>query len=1017
MQTKIERFIGREKEIEAFQSLLPLDRERTRFFFLQGPGGIGKTWLLRRCLEIAAELEDTIVATDLIDMYSTTNRYINGVIRSIIQQIPPRELQREEFYKFQKALQIYEDARLGKFDQLSDDQSSSAGDDQLSRTEKEEYLLLFMRDAFQQVIRSICKERTLVLAFDTFEIVQNGPVGKWLLSKDGIDIPGVLCLIASRQKPLEDSPGYKEFPYLVVSQLSDEEALLLYYKYTGSQEPTTERLREYIHVLNIRAEGNPLIFGLATLWLTVSTENDIEKIRNLRQENFEEAVVSWLNPVHGRGSYHLGGPDLDEPMRQVLVLMAYLNRRFDKFFLKKLVDERFVKVGRISVDDLWNQLSSFQPEFFYVKGRPEGEIQLHDKLAEMLRRYIFVDAFGDLTGSVQTQFTQRVVDWYDELIVSQESEDIEEEAHTQVLRAEKLAYVLRLDVLSDWLAQKSSRRAENTYRILPAQFQQTVSLLNEYKLLPLTLLGRLLVNDMRMHIIQAFPNDLRYDCASIMGEIAQGAYQYEDAISYWIEAEQVASSKKDVVNHIRALLGQNAGLIPTNLQETVNVLQTALKLVLEAPEFEVELLYEMGFVHRRLDDIERAVKYYEQALEKAMITRNRDWLPTILNDLGYAKLFLGEPEPELNDDALELRSINLYIAENKVNEITEAIRKTNQNTEKIRMEIELAEAKKMVRKRKWEVGLTYNTLGQIYRYSDNLPRATAEYSQALTIFQEIGDKKWEAEALYSRSEAHRRLAAEFFELGRTRPCMEYDERTFRDIDSSVDICERYNFVDKIPTAYRRKGRLFHDRFFRAELTGHPGHYWLDEALILFDKGYKFGKQYNQILEEFENLTEKAFLGDDRIAYAKKHNPRQVRTEIRKAEENLNLLNQLIDEHRSSEIRIYQYPVFIHLAELEEGALKYVQGEFDLALEKFLAGFSGLAKTPGYGQFRFKQHINILWKFLRTLDESSQKKWCEAFSKAWSKPGEDGRALSDIQPDFLRKLDRLQKTSFMYRRLT
>lgn len=1010
----IERFIGRDAEIQAFREILALDKQEARVFFLQGPGGIGKTWLLRRYLEIAEERQNVLAGIDLIDMYSTNNRYIDGVIASIIQQLPETEIPKEYFQAYKSAVQNYEQIRSGKFDNVEDIQTTYDIEDQMSLTERIEYRLLAMREAFQDIIREVCKKQSIVLAFDTFENVQNGPVGKWLLSSDGLNIPGVICLIASRLKPIEDSFETNYLRYWPVSKLSDEEAIELYYKYTNSQEPRTEKLKRYINSLNSRTDGNPLLFGLATLWLTVS-QRDIDEQEIDTQEEFEEAIVSWLNPLSGRGSYHLGGVKFDDPMRQVLVFMAYLNRRFNKYFLEKLVKNRFVSLGEISMDELWHKLSSHQPEFFYVKGRPEGEIQLHDKLAEMLRRYLFASSFDDLSGVRQQQFASQVVNWYDELISSGENDIDEEDAHIQVLRAEKLAYVLRLDVLSDWLSHKNSRQTEKLHRLLPAQYQQTVNLLKEYQLLPLSLLGRLVVNDMRLPIVQEFPEQLRYECASLMGEIALLAYQPEDAVVYWEEAGHVAARRENVKEQIIALLGQNKGLFQTKTRDSVNVLETALELTSQVPELEVEILYEMGYVHRRLEDIDSAIQYYEMALEKAIQNKDRVWLPSILNDLGYALTFKGEFAPEYNHEALRLRSVNLANAERKVASLEESI--VNAKPErKFELQTELARIRKLVRNRKWEIGLTYNTLGQLYRFNNDLPNATAEYSQALTIFQEIDNKKWEAEALYSRGEAYRRLAVGYFELGRETPCLEHDERSYRDTDASVDICERYNFIDKLATAYRRKGRLYHDRYFRAELTGFSERYWLDKSLDLFDKGYKIAHKHHLALEEFENLTEKAFLGDDLIAHVKKHSPSQLVIEIQKAKDNLNLLHDLIEEHGKSDIKIYQYPVFIHLAELEDGALWLVQEEYDLALKKFLDGFSGLARTPGYGHARLKQHTPLLLRILRDLDnEDRQVEWCDAFRDIWQQRGEDGTALINTQPDLLNRVNLFQRTRFMYGR--
>lgn len=1007
----LERFVGREKELNAFREVLNQDKQQPYVFFLQGPGGIGKTWLMKRCLEIASAKANVVVVRGIVDMYSTNNRYVNGVIESIVSQIPDDELPPQALARYRRVAELNEVARYGKLDNMDGELNQIIED--MSRSEQVEYLGSALRDRFQDLIVEICKEKKLVLAFDTFENVQNGPVGKWVLSSDGLQIPGVICLVASRLYPEKGKTLKNSYlqPY-PVNQFSDEEAIDLYYKYTGSRE-SRESQRRYVSVLNKRVNGNPFLLGLATLWLTVSSDDDVKKIEEYTLEEFEEAIVSWLHPLSGKGSYHLGGADFDEPMRQVIVFMSYLNRRFNRHFLQKLADENFVRLGVISADDLWQCLNNQMPEFFFVKDRPEGEIQLHDKLAEMLRRYLFVDSFDDLTGTFQRHFADRVVAWYDELIGEADKDDPENN-NSQVWRAEKIVYLLRLDISLDRLAQKKSGKAERAYRVLSPRFQNAIKVLEEYNLLPLALLGRLLVNELSPRVIQEFPDDLRFQAAALMGEIALTAYQTEESVVYWQEAEAVAVQHNHIENQIKAILGQYAGLTSINLQKAVGVLEHALETVYGAPQFEAEILYKLGYAHRRLENISKAIEYYEKAKDKAIENRDKVWLPTILNDLGYAYAFQGTFDPDYSLTSLELRMANLAIDEKHVTDLEAKIRQASLD-KKAELHKQLAEAQKQVRQSKLMVGLTHNTLGQIYRFSGALTRAVAEYSQALSIFQEIRNKRWEAEALFSRGEAHRRLAVEYYELGRKAPGNEHDTKAYRDIDASVEICESYNFADIITTAYRRKGLLYHDRFIRPDFVGiapEQRFLYMDQAHELFETAYKAAEKGQKVLEQFTNLAEIAFLGDDIIEYWQEYDPEKVQPAMDKARANLERLNQLLDEHGRSDIKIQQYPVFAYLAKMEEGHLFLVQKRFEPAFQCLRDAFVGLAKTPGYGQARYKQHLPYLFKVLRMLDTDEQDKLCHELVNAWEKPDQSGQPLAGTHPEFLRRIKLFQSTRYM-----
>ncbi len=80
-------FVGRKKELKEFEKFVCSEGEKAyRVLFVHGPGGIGKTWLLRKMMEMSQEfgIPNLLVGEGLIDMFSTNNRSIEGVQNHIV---------------------------------------------------------------------------------------------------------------------------------------------------------------------------------------------------------------------------------------------------------------------------------------------------------------------------------------------------------------------------------------------------------------------------------------------------------------------------------------------------------------------------------------------------------------------------------------------------------------------------------------------------------------------------------------------------------------------------------------------------------------------------------------------------------------------------------------------------------------------------------------------------------------------------------------------------------------------
>lgn len=397
----LDKFVGRETELSIFNGILNNPLGEKRSLYIQASGGQGKTWLIKKMLLNSFQKNDILALgpDNLIDMYSTSNRYLEGVLATLEQRFRNMSVDMSVFDQYYAATEELKRARAQE-GYSSEDITKMVAD---------------LAKIFRSSIQNLAKTQSIVLAFDTFENVSNSEVSDWILSNDGLQMPNVICLIGTRAG-LEDEQRtvYSSIQVMPLQGLSDEDAIKFYTSYT---KDTNSSKKDFIRVLNQKSTQNPLMLGLAIYYLDLPN-NTTEALEKLSQEEFEKEVVSWFLPQNDPGAVTIGGIVYNEQMRQTLVPMAYLNRRFNKFFLEKLVDSGYLHLGDVTADELWDELDRKKPDLFFVKERPDGEIQLHDKLAELLRKHVLVKAFQDASGNRLRQFVDEVVDWYDEFIAA-----------------------------------------------------------------------------------------------------------------------------------------------------------------------------------------------------------------------------------------------------------------------------------------------------------------------------------------------------------------------------------------------------------------------------------------------------------------------------------------------------------------------------------------------------------------------------------------------------------------------
>jgi tetratricopeptide (TPR) repeat protein len=906
-------FSGRKAQLREFESFAQGKCEY-QILFIDGPGGIGKTWLLRKMITTAHEMQvpELLVVDNLIDMYSTANHTVEGVREQLILLLE-EALGRPAFENFRQSQRELETGIQKGF-----------------REETLNSMRQSLQKDFLEGCRILSKDIKPMLFFDTFERVQRDRVGKWVMIELARNLPDFLFVVASR----EAWSGNTHVHSLPLRGFSPEETQK-YFEKRGWDEAE----REMLDVIREKASGHPLRIELAIEFLSGNLLQDVSKMRELKEDEFEKALIAPLREI-GQGLF--GSPKFDEAVHQTILFMAYFNRRFNTDLLRRFLEQGAVDIRGLQPKDVLREL---EQEFFFVKARPGGDIQLHDEMERLINQHLW--PMMDPSGEFRRELAHIACQWYDEQIKEAEGE----EKILDDLKAEQLIYWIDVDL------------------------DKAGDLLRTYGYGSFVL-NNLLVVEIKPEKVDALSTKYRYRFAVDLGDRARRVYLYERGQDYWRIAVRAARQSDNPDQIIDALLGLHNCTHPLDLSESLDILKNeALPLCERCETRRSQVLYEIGFTYRRLQEIPRAIRWYEKAKE---VAHSIKLMATILNDLGYAYVLFGEYKQagRYVKRARELRQEQVRRLESELSDLKKRLGVSHQQVENL--ERDLSDAR-------WLLGLSFNTLGQVKRFDGDLAAATGAYSEALEIFSQgdVSDYMWLSNALHSRGEAHRRIAAVLFDQDRFGACDEYEKRAREDIDESLELCDQFGFQKH--TVNRRMGRLLHDQAKRAsDLEGSLK--LLEKARSYFEKGLQAAKDNENTLDELENLTELAFLVDDRLEAQKQLSDSRSlsQKQIENGRRDIEALREGLERHRNDPFVIYQFPVFEHLLELEEGAFRFVQSQFDEALEFYLNGYAGLASTPGYGVARYRQHLGHLFDQLKKLEDPALvRQWGDAFINKWN----------------------------------
>lgn len=408
MSTPIEEtnniFVGREKEIAVFDQMLDQlehEPEGAKWILnVYGPGGIGKTKLLQRYVQVCQKHQeqqtDLLYAKSAVDFYWTAHQRELSVFKSIAEQLGGKGF--EDFFVVLTNYQrTFEQAEPDPF-QVSERAAQA-------------------REKFFDACR-IIGDRPMVVFFDTAEQATDSILNALFL--DFLRLrschPRSLIVIAGRN-PLEltDIPQ-TDIEQFKLSAFTPEEIQ----DYFVEQEISISS--EIAARIAELSEGKPILVTLTTDW--IRDGNDPKELAAFPSDKFEQSIV---------GKVH----ELNFPENEAMMAMAHFHRRFDENMLAYLLEQTGAEAASLT-----EKLSRFN----VVKYRPpfdghQGSCLLHDEMRELVNRHVW--PVWDPMGDHRLARTRKIVDYYAEKI-KMELDRLER----QNLCQERLYYWLSIDVKS-----------------------------------------------------------------------------------------------------------------------------------------------------------------------------------------------------------------------------------------------------------------------------------------------------------------------------------------------------------------------------------------------------------------------------------------------------------------------------------------------------------------------------------------------------------------------------------------
>jgi tetratricopeptide (TPR) repeat protein len=936
----------------------------SRTVLLYGPGGIGKTTVVRELARTGAS-DSSTVWLEPIDLDDSEFWLLSNLERRVAEGLDPN---RRYFARYLNSL-----SRLPRYGRRRIDHQTLVS--HLGRVKR----------VFVECYAAFIQEsgKSVVIALDTVEATR-GTYFLLTLTQWMKMLPGTLFILSGRpmtagtdgrdpiKSQLEDPHLSLPVKTIHLAELTHGAALEYLDKSAVASALTAEEKEKLVHL----TRGHPLWLALAIDYLVavgVPQEMEIKSLTELQREAPYRGEMSRK----GQGWHEAFKRRLVTPYRETdfwheaMKRLAVVRQSINYPIWRDLMSDYPLPEDIARPEDAWGRMLQTP----WVRRRANSRyVTLHDALAEELAERIIplhdqdetwrrslwgrtAEIYGELTAVRELEMDRRLTGLYEQLHVAMETglDDLQEreDALTEGALMEEVA---QLDVDKRELDQL--KIAGLYYRLLSdfeAGCEQFLSLFKQasddvllqelvclemQRFLPdeahtesLSDVTRGTMAEFRGWLLWIRPDLYIETGVSIAGHLidneqAESALELLDKLPAEVDWEQRYRSSNQRGNALMRIPGRVGG--------AEQQFRQALQHALDRPSVGGEKLVaegykELGFYYRNTGRWSDADQAYRQARDAILPTisshspkKHREELASILTNWAYVKALLGfyHEAKDLVESAVTIR--------------------------------------RRLGEKKGE-GISLSVSGEVYRLDEKFEQAWESYREAERIFHETKNAAWlgllyqeQAICLFQASGRGLDLAPDSYGQARRRILL------------SLDIC-RDNAVRYYPSALNRAGRIFGESEF------HRGLPFLDEGI---DEARKVadGWFYCANLIEYVELCYKGWIQTEEPEYRQRIIDRQRD------------ISQANDE--------YNFPDL-------EGRWKLVQGHLGIhdalatgdesrltdALEHYIDGFVLIAKgyAGSHGSAAIPMEFRKFNQLLQGLRPETRKDWRNKLRRAWSDP--------------------------------
>jgi tetratricopeptide (TPR) repeat protein len=422
-QEQVDHFIGRAKEVAVFEHWLTDEtapwimhiRDATEE--TQKKGGVGKTWLLRRCVEIASQQRNVaVVMADFFNVMDRDRVFLAEKIVSGFQELYPEWAP----VSFIEAIQRYRT-------QLNQN-NPTLGSVESTTVRVSEIASLALAEDLRRLDYHLLKQnKTLLVCLDTYEMIEDDPsivvLRQLQTFPDTYQFKRMKVLFAGRNHLDWTHPNWQdresEVLEMALSPFSQQE-MLDYVQVESVHVPYNAQ----VDALYERTEGRPIIIGLAVDVLN-NRILTMDELLQISHAEFEKNLVPQVN-------------NLLNPVNWAVLFMAHAYHRFNDEILEWIL-ERIPVSGTLQTVDR-QTMAVILPELSFVRRASSGkDFVLHDEMRRLVTLYCWEEQ--DRDRRIRKDVSRRVIDYYERQMVHGLSEPLR-----QAYTIEMLYHKLFIDV-------------------------------------------------------------------------------------------------------------------------------------------------------------------------------------------------------------------------------------------------------------------------------------------------------------------------------------------------------------------------------------------------------------------------------------------------------------------------------------------------------------------------------------------------------------------------------------------